>query len=140
MGDSGGRKERIKIPLIGWEVRAGEKDARFGGRLRVKFPKLSRVKLKAVFVRGRGKRGGDASTSSGMTQAGAGSGLVPRLQRSDCLGLIPSSSESVWELENRPRIGPRPVGPVAKISPAREGWDIDRNIVRAPEARHPECR
>ena len=28
----------------------------------------------------------------------------------------PSPEESVWELENRPRIGPRPVGP------ARKGW------------------
>ena len=29
--------------------------------------------------------------------------------------------ESVWELENRPRIGPRPVGPVAKLQPSPEG-------------------
>ena len=35
----------------------------------------------------------------------------------------PSPEESVWELENRPRIGPRPVGPVAKLcSRARKGW------------------
>src|SRR6202046_378629 len=31
----------------------------------------------------------------------------------------------VWELENGFRIGARPVGPVARINPAREGWDID---------------
>jgi hypothetical protein len=37
---------------MGWEVRVGEKDARSGGRLRVKFRKLSRVKLKGVFLRG----------------------------------------------------------------------------------------
>src|ERR1700689_1561647 len=55
MGDSGRRKERNKIPLIGWEGTAGEKDARFGRRLRVSFRKLSRVKLKAGFLRGLGK-------------------------------------------------------------------------------------
>jgi hypothetical protein len=33
----------------------------------------------------------------------------------------PSPEESVWELENRPRIGPRPVGPVAKHQPSPEG-------------------
>src|ERR1700684_1223712 len=33
----------------------------------------------------------------------------------------PSPAESVWELENRPRIGPRPGGPVAKHQPSPEG-------------------
>ena len=27
----------------------------------------------------------------------------------------------MWELENRPRIGPRPIGPVAKLQPSPEG-------------------
>src|SRR5580658_3194937 len=47
----------------------------------------------------------------------------------------------LWEPENRPRIGPRPVGPVAKLQPSPGGLGHRfRNIVRAPEARHPECR
>jgi hypothetical protein len=45
MGDSGRRKERIKIPLIGWEVKACEKDARPGGLFPDEFRKLSRVKF-----------------------------------------------------------------------------------------------
>jgi len=45
MGDSGRRKERIKIPLTGWEVKACEKDARFGGPIPGEFRKLSRVKF-----------------------------------------------------------------------------------------------
>jgi hypothetical protein len=55
MGDSGRRKERIKIPLIGWEGTPGEKDARSRGSIAGEFPKLNRVKLKAVFLRGLGK-------------------------------------------------------------------------------------
>jgi hypothetical protein len=35
--------------------------------------------------------------------------------------LAASPSGSVWELENRPQIGPRPVGPVAKLQPSPEG-------------------
>src|ERR1700690_1311029 len=31
------------------------------------------------------------------------------------------AKESVWEVENRPQIGPRPVGPVAKLQPSPEG-------------------
>jgi hypothetical protein len=45
MGDSGRRKERIKIPLIGWEVKTCEKDARPGGLFPDEFRKLSRVKF-----------------------------------------------------------------------------------------------
>src|SRR3984885_9561331 len=37
----------------------------------------------------------------------------------------PCPSESVWELENRPRIGPRPVGPVAKLQPSPEGLGLN---------------
>ena len=37
---------------------------------------------------------------------------------------------------NEPQIGPRPVGPVAKISPARKGWETDRQDCGALEARH----
>src|ERR1700733_12235957 len=33
----------------------------------------------------------------------------------------PSPEESVWELENRPQIGPRPAGPVAKHQPSPGG-------------------
>src|ERR1700728_1336703 len=33
----------------------------------------------------------------------------------------PSPEESVWELENRSRIGPRPGGPVAKHQPSPGG-------------------
>jgi hypothetical protein len=54
-GDSGRRKERIKIPLIGWEDEAREKDARSRGRFPAKFPKLSRVKLKAALFHRSGK-------------------------------------------------------------------------------------
>jgi hypothetical protein len=54
--------------------------------------------------------------------------------------LAASPYESVWELENRPRIGPRPVGPVAKLQPSPGGLGHRfRNNVRAPEVRHPEC-
>jgi len=54
MGDSGRRKERIKIPLMGWEGTAGEKDARARGAIGGEFLKLNRVKLKAVFLRESG--------------------------------------------------------------------------------------
>jgi hypothetical protein len=37
----------------------------------------------------------------------------------------PSPEESVWELENRAQIGPRPVGPVAKLQPSPEGLGIN---------------
>jgi hypothetical protein len=37
----------------------------------------------------------------------------------------PRAKESVWELENRPRIGPRPVGPVAKHQPSPEGLGLN---------------
>jgi hypothetical protein len=50
MGDSGRRKERIKIPLTGWEVKACEKDARFGGLIPGEFRKLNRVKFSEVFL------------------------------------------------------------------------------------------
>ncbi len=47
------------------------------------------------------------------------------VQAQACRSVPQGLKESVWELENRPRIGPRPIGPVAKMCPAREGWDID---------------
>jgi hypothetical protein len=54
--------------------------------------------------------------------------------------LVVQPSQAVWELEDRPQIGPRPVGPVAKLQPSPEGLGHRlRNIVRAPEAPHPEC-
>src|SRR5580698_4183694 len=34
---------------------------------------------------------------------------------------VPALPSLVWELENRPQIGPRPVGPVAKHQPSPEG-------------------
>src|ERR1700733_3825015 len=115
MGDSGRRKERIKIPLIGCGGRAGEKDARSGGRLRVKFPKLSRVKLKAVFLRGPGRKVVNAQRELQIPRRPPNDtgGSGPRFSAaptvvSDRVGLIPSPSGSVWELENGPRIGPRP--------------------------------
>src|ERR1700733_1539630 len=37
----------------------------------------------------------------------------------------PSPEESLWELENRPRIGPRPGGPAAKFQPSPEGLGIN---------------
>jgi hypothetical protein len=37
---------------------------------------------------------------------------------------------------NEPQIGPRPVGPVAKLSPARKGWGTDGEDCGALEARH----
>jgi hypothetical protein len=39
--------------------------------------------------------------------------------------LAASPYESVWELENRARIGPRPVGPVAKLQPSPGGLGIN---------------
>ena|ERR1700733_14654895 len=39
--------------------------------------------------------------------------------------LAASPSESVWELENRPRIGPGPGGPVAKHQPSPGGLGIN---------------
>jgi hypothetical protein len=44
-GDSGRRKERIKIPLIGWEVKAGEKDARFGGLIPDEIPEVEQGQI-----------------------------------------------------------------------------------------------
>jgi hypothetical protein len=37
---------------------------------------------------------------------------------------------------NEPQIGPRPGGPTAKPSPARQGWETDRQDCGALEARH----
>jgi hypothetical protein len=45
MGDSGRRKERIKIPLIGWEVKACEKDARFGGLIPDEIPEVEQGQI-----------------------------------------------------------------------------------------------
>jgi hypothetical protein len=53
MGDSGDRKERIKIPLIGWEGTAGEKDARAGGSIASEIPDIERVKFPGLFLMGR---------------------------------------------------------------------------------------
>jgi hypothetical protein len=51
MGDSGRRKERIKIPLIGWEGRDCRKDVRFRGLISDEIPKLEQVKFPGLFLR-----------------------------------------------------------------------------------------
>ena len=57
MGDSGRRKERIKIPLIGWEGTAGEKDARSKGLIAGEIPDVEQGQIKGcVFAWARGGR------------------------------------------------------------------------------------
>jgi hypothetical protein len=46
MGDSGRRKERIKIPLTGCEVEACEKDARSGGLFPDEIPEVEQGQIK----------------------------------------------------------------------------------------------
>src|ERR1700677_2121460 len=51
MGDSGRRKERIKIPLIGWEGKDYRKDVRSKGPIGKEIPKLEQVKFPRLFLR-----------------------------------------------------------------------------------------
>jgi hypothetical protein len=45
MGDSGRRKKRIKIPLIGWEGTACEKDARSRGSIAGEIPDVEQGQI-----------------------------------------------------------------------------------------------
>src|ERR1700678_2349477 len=70
MGDSGRRKERIKIPLIGWEGEDCRKDVRSWGSISGGIPEVEQVKFPGLFL-----RDGLRTAASGRSQ-GLGPGKL----------------------------------------------------------------